>query len=361
MKKVFVVVGTRPEAIKMAPVYRALVEHPGCEPLLISTGQHREMLAQVFDWFDLTPDADLDIMKPDQTLASVLQASLAGLDKLIAKHKPDVILAQGDTTTVLAAGLAAFTTGVDFGHVEAGLRTYNLKSPYPEEGFRQMVGRVARWHFAPTDKSMKALEVERVSGEIIKTGNTVIDALLYTAEKNAPISVDLKRENMILVTGHRRENQGQGFEDAFGAIADIAAALPNSDIVYPVHLNPNVQSVAKRILAKVDNVHLIPPVAYPEMVSLMKRAKLIMTDSGGVQEEAPSFRVPVLVMRDTTERMEAVEAGAARLIGTNRKDLFDAAIELMTDDTAYAALQADTNPFGDGTSAKQIADILANA
>ncbi len=361
MKKVFVVVGTRPEAIKMAPVYRALVDHPKCDPILISTGQHKEMLAQVFDWFGLTPDADLKVMKPDQTLASVLQASLAGLGDLIEEHKPDAILAQGDTTTVLAAGLAAFTCGIDFGHVEAGLRTYNLESPYPEEGFRQMVGRVARWHFAPTDKSVDALKAERVSGEIIKTGNTVIDALLFTAEQNAPISVELKRENMILVTGHRRENQGQGFEDAFGAIADIAAALPNTDIVYPVHLNPNVQSVANRILANVDNVFLIPPVAYPEMVSLMKQAKLIMTDSGGVQEEAPSFRVPVLVMRDTTERMEAVEAGAARLIGTGRKDLFNAAIELMTDDTAYAALQADENPFGDGTSASQIADILARS
>jgi len=357
--RIFAVVGTRPEAIKMAPVYRAMDAHPDLEPILISTGQHKEMLQQVFDWFELSPDADLKVMQKNQSLTGVLTRSLNGLDGLIAEHKPDAILAQGDTTTVLAAALAAFNTQTRFGHVEAGLRTNDLASPFPEEGFRQLASRVARWHFAPTDKASDVLKREGVSGEIINVGNTVIDSLLFTANKNPELHIELKRKDLILVTGHRRENHGENFSNAFRAIADLGHAFPDADIIYPVHLNPNVQKAAQDYLSGINNVQLIKPVAYPQMVALMKRAKLIITDSGGIQEEAPTFQVPVLVMRDTTERMEAVEAGAARLIGTSREAIFNEASKIMTDPATHASFKCEVNPFGDGNSAMRIADILA--
>lgn len=357
--RVFVVVGTRPEAIKMAPVYKELIEQAGVEPVLISTGQHREMLDQVFDWFELTPDEDLQVMQPNQTLNGVMTRSLSGLDALINQYKPDAILAQGDTTTVMASALSAYGSQVPFGHVEAGLRTYQLDSPYPEEGFRQMASRVAKWHFAPTERSVATLAKEQLEGEVHLVGNTVIDALLATAEARPSIDIALTREKMVLVTGHRRENHGPRFESAFGSLADLAAAHQNVDFVYPVHLNPNVQKAANRILAGLDNVHLIAPVAYPQMVALMQRARVILTDSGGVQEEAPSLGVPVLVMRDSTERQEAVRHGVAKLVGIDRQLIFKEVSRLLEDDSARASMVRDHNPFGDGKAAKRIAQCLA--
>lgn len=357
--RLFVVVGTRPEAIKMAPVFRALEQEAGVEPVLVSTGQHREMLDQVFDWFKLIPDEDLEVMQPNQSLSGVLTRSLTGLDKLIAKHRPDAILAQGDTTTVMASALAAFATEVPFGHVEAGLRTYEIDSPYPEEGFRQMASRVTKWHFAPTKRAVAALAKEQLAGEVHLVGNTVIDALLHTAEADPDAGITLDREKMVLVTGHRRENHGARFESAFGSLADLAKAHQNVDFVYPVHLNPNVRQAANTILSGLDNIYLIDPVPYSQMVALMKRATLILTDSGGVQEEAPSLGVPVLVMRDSTERQEAVEHGVAKLVGIDRQVIFDEVTRLLTDARAHEAMSKNTNPFGDGLAAQRIAKFFS--
>lgn len=361
--KVFVVVGTRPEAIKMAPLYLALRRTSGVEALLVSTGQHRQMLDQVFSWFSLKADEDLAAMEPQQTVASVISKSVAGLDGLIARHKPDCVLGQGDTTTVMAAALASFARGVAFGHVEAGLRTYDLAHPYPEEGFRQMVTRVCRWHFAPTERAAECLRAERAAGAIHVVGNTVIDALLMTASTTArlPAGLELTRPRTVLITGHRRENIGKRFEDAFGAISDLAAEFKNVDFVYPVHLNPYVKTAAHSILQGKENVHLIEPVPYPEIVALMKRATFILTDSGGIQEEAPSLKVPVLVMRDMTERQEAVEAGAARLVGAERDAIARESRKLLTSEEARRAMIVEKNPFGDGDSAEKIVSILKAA
>ena len=358
MIKVFIVVGTRPEAIKMSGVYKACKAEPGIEPLLISTGQHKEMLDQVFNWFGLSPDEDLGIMMPNQTLSMVMSAAITGLDALVEKHKPDVILAQGDTTTVLSAALAAFHREVSFGHVEAGLRTYDLTKPFPEEGYRQMTQRVARWNFAPTDKAMGILAQEHLSGSTHMIGNTVIDALLDTAKKDHPLPIKLTRERMVLITGHRRENHGESSREAFGAMRDLSEAFLDVDFVYPVHLNPNVKDVAYEMLEGIDNFHLISPVPYPEIVALMKKAYIILTDSGGIQEEAPSFKVPVLVMRDSTERQEGVEAGVSKLVGTNAKMIVAEATRLLNDKAAHSAMRQNDNPFGDGKSSQRIVDIL---
>lgn len=358
--RVFVVVGTRPEAIKMAPLYKALRKAPGAEPILVSTGQHRQMLDQAFSWFGLTADEDLDIMRPQQTVAAVISRAVAGLDELIAKHQPDCVLGQGDTTTVMAAALAAFARDVPFGHVEAGLRTYDSRHPYPEEGFRQMVSRVTTHHFAPTPRAAECLRAERVGGAIHIVGNTVIDALLETAATTAklPDGLTLERARTVLITGHRRENFGKRFEDAFGAIADLASEFTDVDFVYPVHLNPNVRNAAHDILRGKANVHLIEPVPYPEIVGLMKRSTFILTDSGGIQEEAPSLRTPVLVMRDTTERQEAVEAGAARLVGAERETIVAEARRLLSSEAARREMTVERNPFGDGDAAEKIVSIL---
>ncbi|WP_396272502.1 non-hydrolyzing UDP-N-acetylglucosamine 2-epimerase [Hyphomonas sp.] len=358
--RIFVVVGTRPEAIKMAPLYKCLRESGGIDARLISTGQHRQMLDQVFEWFDLKPDADLGLMKPNQTLASVISGGVAGLDDLIVREKPDVVLAQGDTTTVMAAALASFSREVPFGHVEAGLRTYSLNQPFPEEGFRQMTSRVTTYHFAPTERSAQCLRDERVGGHIHMVGNTVIDALLQTAASKAylPEALVLARPRMVLITGHRRENIGQRFKDAFGAIATLASRFPDIDFVYPVHLNPNVRDVALEILSGLENIHLIAPVSYPEIVALQQRATLILTDSGGIQEEAPTFRVPVLVMRDHTERQEAVEAGVAKLVGAEPDRIVAEVSNLLKNEDARRVMMVDRNPFGDGHASERIRDLL---
>lgn len=358
MIKIFLVVGTRPEAIKMAPVYKACLADPEVQPLLISTGQHKEMLAQVFDWFELTPDEDLKVMKHNQTPSMVLSSSLTGLERLINKHQPDAVLAQGDTTTVLAAALAAFHAGVPFGHVEAGLRTYDIERPFPEEGYRQMAQRVARWNFAPTERAMGVLSQENLCGTSYMVGNTVIDALLHTAAGGGELPLELTRDRLVMITGHRRENHGDRFRDAFGAMADLAKEFPDVDFVYPVHLNPNVQGMAKELLTGIDNFHLIDPLPYPELVALMQRAYIILTDSGGIQEEAPSFKVPVLVMRDSTERQEGVEAGVSKLVGVDPKVIMREAKLLLTNKAAHEAMRQASNPFGDGQSSQRIVDIL---
>jgi len=356
--KVFVVAGTRPEAIKMAPVYKALEADGAFDPVLVATAQHREMLDQVLDWFGLAPHHDLNLMKDRQSLSGVLSRAVSGLDALIESEKPDAVLAQGDTTTVLAAALAAFHRETPFGHVEAGLRTYDLTAPFPEEGNRALAGRVTKWHFAPTERAAKALAAEKVPGEIHILGNTVIDALIDTADRVDEPKTKITRERMVLITGHRRENHGDRFRMAFGALAELASRFPDADFVYPVHLNPNVRDIAFELLSGLDNFQLIDPVPYPEMVALMKRATLILTDSGGIQEEAPTFGAPVLVMRDTTERQEAVEAGVCELVGVDPQKILGRATELLGEADPGAHMRGKQNPFGDGKTAHRIAQIL---
>ena len=356
--KIFVVVGTRPEAIKMAPVYKAIADQPGLQPVLVSTGQHREMLDQVLNWFGLTPDHDLNLMAPNQTLSHVMSEAIKGIDRLIDSEEPDALLAQGDTATVCAAALAAFNRKLPFGHVEAGLRTHNLDQPYPEEGYRQMASRVTRWHFCPTRRAFNALEAEKVGGEKLLVGNTVVDALVDTAERAGDPQTPLTRPRLVLITGHRRENHGERFNTAFDAIAELARSQPDVDFVYPVHRNPNVRDAVFERLDQIANISLIEPVAYPEMVALMKRSSLIITDSGGVQEEAPTFGVPVLVMRDATERQEAVEAGVCELVGVDKARILSRGQSIL-EAGDKARLGEVKNPFGDGIAARRIAQVLA--
>lgn len=360
MSKVFIVVGTRPEAIKMAPLFKAMSSFDGLTPILVSTGQHKEMLAQVFDWFDIQPSEDLSVMTPNQTVNMVLSKSLIGLDELILKHRPQAVLAQGDTTTVLAAALAAFNNQIDFGHVEAGLRTYTLDKPYPEEGYRQMAARVAKWHFAPTDLAASTLGKEALQGEIHQVGNTVIDALLQTASGDHKAPVDTNGRPYVLITGHRRENH-EKFRAIFEAFGVLAEKYSDIDFVYPVHLNPKVKLVAHDVLAGVTNFHLVEPLSYPDIVAQMKSARIILTDSGGIQEEAPSFKVPVLVMRETTERQESVDAGAAKLIGAAPETIIAEVSRLLDSEDARKEMQIETNPFGDGKSSMRICEILAKS
>ncbi len=360
MKKVFIVVGTRPEAIKMAPVYKAMRSHKMLYPVLISTGQHREMLDQVFDCFGIAPSFDLNVMTHNQNLSEVLTKSLTGLGDLIDSERPDCILAQGDTTTVLASALAAFNRQIDFGHVEAGLRTYDLKKPYPEEGYRQMAARVARWHFAPTPKPAQDLRSEALSGEIHIVGNTVIDALLDILSKPVNLPVDIKGKKMVLITGHRRENH-EHFRMIFKAFKKLAGEFTDFEFIYPVHLNPNVKEIAQKELEGIDNIQLIAPVGYAQIVALMSAASLIITDSGGIQEEAPSLKVPVLIMRESTERKESVEIGAAKLVGVDPENIYKEARYLLANPAERLKMQVDENPYGDGKTSARICDILSKA
>lgn len=356
--KIFLIIGTRPEAVKVAPVYKKLRQDKDFQAVVVATAQHRQMLDQVFAWFDIQPDHDLDLMRPDQGLSDVLVGAVSGLDKLIQAEAPDAILAEGDTTTVLAAALAAFHRHVPFGHIEAGLRTGDLTAPYPEEANRAMVARIATWHFAPTARAVEALRREHVGGSIFLTGNTVIDALLETAARVDSRPAQFTRDRLVLITGHRRENFGGRFEDAFSALGVLADRFTDIDFVYPVHLNPNVREAAHRLLSGRPNLCLIDPVPYPEIVALMKHAHIVLTDSGGIQEEAPSLGVPVLVMRDKTERPEAVDAGVARLVGTNSGSIEAAVSELLTDPIAHAAMRRPVNPYGDGRAAGRIVAAL---
>lgn len=370
--RVLVVFGTRPEAIKMAPVIRALKGKPGLQTDICVTAQHRQMLDQVLDLFGIEPDFDLDIMKPGQDLTDITSSILLALRDLLAAGQYDRLLVHGDTTTTMAASLAAFHAQVTVAHVEAGLRTGNIHAPWPEEINRSIVGRLAQIHFAPTDTARRALLAENVpQSKILLTGNTVIDALreivarfdtdeTLDAQMRArfPFLDDTRR--MILVTGHRRENFGKGFENICRALGNVSQER-DVQIVYPVHLNPNVQAPVRRNLGKAGNVHLIDPQDYLPFVWLMRRAYLILTDSGGVQEEAPSLGKPVLVMRETTERPETVEAGTARLVGTDPDTIRDETLRLLDDAAAHADMARALNPYGDGKAATRIADHLAAA
>lgn len=368
MKRIAMVFGTRPEAIKLAPVVLALRDHPQIQCRVCVTAQHRQMLDQVLAIFGIRPELDLDLMRPNQDLAELTSRAIKGLYDVFVSEKPDLVLAQGDTTTVFCAALAAFYCRVPLGHVEAGLRTGNLMAPWPEEANRVLTSRLTTLHFAPTEWARQNLLKERVAAESIHvTGNTVIDALLHTVERLKSSSppplgeLDVLRNlpvgtRMVLITGHRRESFGQGFEDICQAIADLSERFPDVQFVYPVHLNPHVREPVERILRSrgQPNVHLIEPLSYVPFVSLMTRCHLILTDSGGVQEEAPSLGKPVLVMRETTERPEAVEAGTSILVGTDRQKIVGEVTRLLTDAAAYERMSRAQNPYGDGKAARRI-------
>jgi len=373
--KALCVFGTRPEAIKMAPVVRALQSDERFDARVCVTGQHREMLAQVLDVFGITPDHDLAVMAPGQDLFDVTSKVLLGMRDVLREERPDVVLVHGDTTTCLAAGMAAFYERVPVAHVEAGLRTGDMDRPWPEEFNRVLVGRFAALHFAPTATAAANLAAEGIDGPGVQvTGNTVIDALLevrgrvgdepaagFEAELGAALAGDLDASDapVVLVTGHRRESFGRGFDDLCAALRRTAEAHPDWRIVYPVHLNPNVRGPVHAALGDVPNVHLIEPLNYRPFVWLMNRSSVILTDSGGIQEEGPSLKKPVLVTRDVTERPEAVEAGTVRLVGTDPDRIVRALEECVLDEGTRAAMTSGENPYGDGRAALRIADHLA--
>lgn len=373
MKKVLLAFGTRPEAIKMAPLYRALKNKNNFfETRICVTAQHRQMLDQVLNFFDIIPDYDLDLMRPDQNLNTIWADILIKMKKVIEDWSPDWVLVHGDTATSTAVALAAYFAHCKVGHIEAGLRTWNKWSPFPEEMNRQLTSRIADFHFAPTIKSCDNLLSEGVPRENIDiTGNTVIDALFQSVEEvtkvgyhNAEID-NLKsllqiNNDIILITGHRRENFGQGFINICTAIKEISTRFPEVQIIYPVHLNPHVSNPVHELLNGIKNVFLISPLSYPSFVWLMDKSKIILTDSGGVQEEAPSLGKPVLVMRDTTERPEAVEAGTVVLVGTDPQKIIDETIELLTNPIRYKQMSNIKNPYGDGEACTKIVNILVN-
>ncbi|MGV8941731.1 MAG: non-hydrolyzing UDP-N-acetylglucosamine 2-epimerase [Lysobacter sp.] len=369
-KKVMVVFGTRPEAIKMAPVVLALRAISGIEVLVSVTAQHRQMLDQVLELFAIVPDDDLDIMEPGQTLPGLFARMLTGMSALMERRRPDLVLVHGDTSTTFATALAAFYAKVPVWHVEAGLRTGNLQAPWPEEANRRLTAPLSSCHFAPTDGARQNLLAEGVADDTIHvTGNTVIDALLQvrsllehdptlrdTVAGQLPQFGDGK--HIILVTGHRRENFGEGFEGLCNGLRRLALR-GDTEICYPVHLNPSVQEPVNRILGGLPSVHLLPPLDYLPFVEMMRRSSLIITDSGGIQEEAPSLGKPVLVMRDTTERPEAVESGTVLLVGTDADHIYDEASRLLDNAQAYRRMSQAHNPYGDGCAAQRIAEVVA--
>ena len=369
MKKILLIFGTRPEAIKMAPLVKEFQKYPEeFETKVCVTAQHRQMLDQVLDFFEIVPDYDLNLMRPGQNLFQLTADVIVGLKPIFEKFKPDYAFVHGDTTTSTCSALAAFYAGVKVCHIEAGLRTYNKQAPFPEEMNRQITGRLTDIHFSPTEAARENLLSEKAAGLIEVTGNTVIDALLFAVEKLKNYSDNeietLKKDidftkRIILVTGHRRENFGDGFVNICEALLEIAQD-PNVEIVYPVHLNPNVQDPVNRLLAGKSNIKLISPLAYPAFVWLMNRSYIIVTDSGGVQEEAPSLGKPVLVMRETTERPEAVEAGTVKLVGTNKKKIVTETNRLLHEQDYYQAMQKVHNPYGDGLSVKRIVKTIKN-
>jgi UDP-N-acetylglucosamine 2-epimerase (non-hydrolysing) len=370
MKKILLIFGTRPEAIKMAPLVKEFQKHPDVfDTRVCVTAQHREMLDQVLDFFDINPDYDLDLMKPGQNLYGLTATIIESLKPILEEFTPDYVFVHGDTTTTMAASISSFYSGAKVCHVEAGLRTNNKLSPFPEEINRQITGRICDYHFAPTETSKSNLLKENISdSSILVTGNTVIDALLKSVEKvnESPseliqdLSKKIDNQEVVLVTGHRRENHGDGFERICNALKTIALDNVNRLIIYPVHLNPKVQEPVNRILSGISNVILIDPLAYQDFIWLMNRSRIIITDSGGVQEEAPSLGKPVLVMRDTTERPEAVEAGTVLLVGTNENLIVSKALDLLNNEDNFVKMSKLHNPYGDGLASKRIVDFIKN-
>jgi UDP-N-acetylglucosamine 2-epimerase (non-hydrolysing) len=363
--KVLTVFGTRPEAIKMAPLVKKMNKDSRIESILCVTAQHREMLDQVMELFELVPDYDLNIMKPNQTISQITSNVLIGLEEILKKEKPDMILVHGDTTTTFASALAGFYQRIKVGHVEAGLRTYDKYSPYPEEMNRILTGNIADIHFAPTERNRQNLLREAIQDDkIFITGNTVIDALLevankpYEFENEVLKDIDFENKRVITVTCHRRENLGENMEHIFSAIKDIAEEFDDTEIVYPMHMNPKVRDIARKILGNARRIHLIEPLQYQPFVNLMAKSYLIITDSGGMQEEAPSLGKPVLVVRKETERPEAVEAGTVKLAGVSRDTIYRIAKELLTDKNAYGKMSHAVNPYGDGHACERIIEIL---
>lgn len=380
-KKIALVVGTRPEVVKMAPVYFALKDHPAFQPLFVSTGQHREMLDQTLAVFSIEPDIDLNLMKSGQTLPDLTARMITATSQMLSAQKPAAVLLQGDTTTVLGGALAAFYARIPIGHVEAGLRTYNFDAPWPEEMNRRLVDPISRWCFTPTAWSAGNLSAERIPASSVHvTGNTVVDSLIWVREKLARQQVDARsvsgrcgipasfsekflgpgRNRFVLITGHRRESFGQGFENICRAIAQLAERYGDLGLLYPVHLNPNVQEPVRRLLSSNPRVALIPPVGYEDFVWLMERCHFLLSDSGGVQEEAPTLGKPVLVMRETTERPEGVDAGTCRLVGTDPDRILSESRLLLDDPVEYTKRSGLKNPYGDGQSAKRIVEVLAS-
>jgi len=368
MKKILVVFGTRPEAIKMAPLVKEFEKHPDYfDTRVCVTAQHREMLDQVLSFFDIVPQYDLDLMKPGQDLYGLTAAIITELKQVLESFKPDYVFVHGDTTTTMASSIAGFYSGAKVCHIEAGLRTHNKYSPFPEEINRQITGRVTDFHFAPTEASRNNLLQENIDPKTITvTGNTVIDALLQSVEKvkkePSPLVSELdnklKGADLILVTGHRRENHGDGFIRICEALKTIATQRPELRIIYPVHLNPKVLEPVNRILGDIENIQLIDPLAYHDFIWMMNRAKIIITDSGGVQEEAPSLGKPVLVMRDTTERPEAVDAGTVILVGTDTEKIIEETFALLDDEIHFNEMSSRHNPYGDGKACKRIVEYM---
>lgn len=368
--KTLVIFGTRPEAVKMAPVIKALRDHPDrIDPLVCVTAQHREMLDQVLEAFDITPDIDLDLMRPDQKLSELTARIFTALDPVLTEHQPDWLLVQGDTTTVMAAAILGYYHQVRIGHVEAGLRTHDKWQPFPEEVNRRIAGVVADLHFAPTENNRQNLLREGVPDQHIRvTGNTAIDALHFITRVPAPaevtqlldeLEVTSGKRRLVVVTAHRRENFGEPIQDICRALRRLAETYPDDlALVYPVHLNPHIQQPVNQALGDIPNIRLLPPIDYLPLVHLMKHAVLILTDSGGIQEEAPSLGVPTLVLRERTERQEGVAAGTLKLVGTDPQAIFAEAQQLLDDPRAHAAMAGAVNPYGDGQAAERIVAAL---
>jgi UDP-N-acetylglucosamine 2-epimerase (non-hydrolysing) len=373
MHRIAIFMGTRPEAIKLAPVVAALEQAEGFRPLVVNTGQHRELIEQVISLFGIRVDHDLAVMQPNQALAPLMARLLERIDTVLTEIRPDMVLAQGDTSTVLATALVAFYRQVPFGHVEAGLRTGNLRSPFPEEANRILTTPLTTLHFAPTEAAADNLRRERIDEKrIIVTGNTVIDALFMELERQRQpevqrqlaarlrerIGPDYGERPFVLITGHRRENFGAGFDQICDALAALAARFGDHLFIYPVHLNPNVQTVVNRRLGEIKNIRLIDPQPYSEFVALLAACRVALSDSGGVQEEAPSLGKPVLVMRDTTERPEGIAAGTAKLVGANANTIIAEVSRLLEDPAAYRAMSEAVNPYGDGHAAERILEAI---
>ena len=363
--KIMTVFGTRPEAIKMAPLVQALNKDPEIESILCVTAQHRQMLDQVLDLFELTPDYDINIMKPNQTLSMITRSILEGLEPILQKERPDMVLVHGDTSTTFVTALACFYQQIPVGHVEAGLRTYDKYSPFPEEMNRVLTGDIADLHFSPTQRNMDNLTREGIDpAKIVITGNTVTDALLtvagkpYEFEDETLKTIDFEEKRVITVTCHRRENLGEFMANIFSALADIAREFDDVEIIYPVHMNPKVREEAAQYMGGIDNVHLIEPLTYQPFVNLMAKSFFILTDSGGMQEEAPTLGKPVLVVRRETERPEAIEAGTAKLAGVERETIYTMAKQLLTDKAEYDKMAHAVNPYGDGHACERIVAAL---